>query len=52
MNKLLEKEVDDLKEKINFLEVENNVLKAENNKKMKTESLYNHENISRNKDDF
>ena len=52
MNKLLEKEVDYLKEKINFLEVENNVLKAENNQKMKTESLYNHENISRNKNDF
>ena len=41
--KLLEKEVDNLKEKINFLEAESNALKAEND---------THENISRNKEHF
>ena len=41
--KLLEKEVDNLKEKINFLEADNNALKAEND---------THENISRNKEHF
>ena len=50
--KLLEKEVDNLKEKINFLEAENNALKAENDTQMKNERLYNYENISRNKDHF
>ena len=48
--KLLEKEVDNLKEKINFLEAENNALKAENDRGMKNERLYNYENISRNKE--
>ena len=33
--KLLEKEVDNLKEKINFIEAANNVLKAEIDKQMK-----------------
>ena len=37
--KLLEKEVDNLKEKINFLEAENNALKAENDTEMKNERL-------------
>ena len=50
--KLLEKEVDSLKEKINFLEAENSALKAENDKQMKNERLYNYENISRNKEHF
>ena len=50
--KLLEKEVDNLKEKINFLEAENNALKAENDTQMINERLYNYENISRNKDHF
>ena len=50
--KLLEKEVYNLKEKINFLEVENNVLKAENDTPMKSERLYIYENISRNKELF
>ena len=50
--KLLEKEVDNLKEKINFLEAENNALKAENDRGMKNERLYNYENISRNKEHF
>ena len=50
--KLLEKEVDNLKEKTNFLEAENNALKAENDKQMKNERLYNYENISRNKEHF
>ena len=50
--KLLEKEVDNLKEKINFLEAENNALKAENDTEMKNERLYNYENISRNKEHF
>ena len=50
--KLLEKEVDNLKEKINFLEAENNALKAENDTQMKNERLYNYENISRNKEHF
>ena len=50
--KLLEKEVDNLKEKINFLEAENSALKAENDKQMKNERLYNYENISRNKEHF
>ena len=44
--KLLEKEVG------NFLEAENNALKAENDKQMKNERLYNYENISRNKEHF
>ena len=48
--KLLEKEVDNLKEKTNFLEAENNALKAENDTQIKNERLYNYENISRNKD--
>ena len=43
--KLLEKEVDNLKEKINFLEAENNALKAENDTQMKNQRLYNYENI-------
>ena len=50
--KLLEKEVGKLKEKINFLEAENNALKAENDTQMKNERLYNYENISRNKEYF
>ena len=50
--KLLEKEVDNWKEKINFLEAENNALKAENDTQMINERLYNYENISRNKDHF
>ena len=50
--KLLEKEVDNWKKKINFLEAENNALKAENDMQMKNERLYNYENISRNKDHF
>ena len=50
--KLLEKEVDNLKEKLNFLETENNALKAENDMQMKNERLYNYENISRNKEHF
>ena len=50
--KLLEKEVDNLKEKTNFLEAENNALKAENDKQMKNERLYNYENINRNKEHF
>ena len=50
--KLLEKEVDNLKAKINFLESENNALKAENDTQMKNERLYNYENISRNKEHF
>ena len=50
--KLLEKEVDNLKEKINFLETESNALKAENDTQMKNERLYNYENISRNKEHF
>ena len=44
--KLLEKEIDNLKEKINFLEAENNALKPENDRGMKNERLYNYENIS------
>ena len=44
--KLLEKEVDNLKEKINFLEAENNALKAENDTQMKNERLYNYEHLS------
>ena len=48
--KLLEKEVDNLKEKINFLEAEKNALKAENDRGRKNERLYNYENISRNKE--
>ena len=50
--KLLEKEVDNLKEKINFPEAEKNALKAENDAEMKNERLYNYENISRNKEHF
>ena len=50
--KLLEKAVDNLKEKINFLEAENNAFKAENNTQMKNKRLYNYENISRNKEHF
>ena len=50
--KLLEKEVDNLKEKINFLEAEYNALKAENDTEMKNERLCNYENISRNKEHF
>ena len=54
--KLLEKEVDNLKEKTKFLEAENNALKGENDKQMKNERLYkrlyNYENISRNKEHF
>ena len=50
--KLLEKEVDSLKEKINFLEAEKNALKAENNTEMKNERFYNYENIFRNKEHF
>ena len=48
--KLLEKEVDNLKEKINFLEAENNALKAENDTEIKNKRLYNYENITRNKE--
>ena len=48
--KLPEKEVYKLKEKINFLEAENNALKAENDTPMKNERLYIYENISRNKE--
>ena len=44
--KLLENEVENLKEKINFLEAKNNVVKVENYKQMKNERLYNYENIS------
>ena len=40
--KLLEKKVDNLEDKINFLEVENKALKAENDKQMKNERLYNY----------
>ena len=50
--KLLEKEVDNLKEKMNFSEAENNQLKAENDRQMKNKCLYNYENISRNKKHF
>ena len=50
--KLLEKEVVNLKEKINILEAENNALKAENEKQMENECLYNYENISRNNEHF
>ena len=50
--KLVEKEVDNLNEKINFLEAENNALKAENDTEMKNERIYNYENISRNKEHF
>ena len=39
--KLLDKEVDNLKEKINFLEAESNALKAENDTQMENECLYN-----------
>ena len=49
---VLEKEVDNLKEKINLLEAENNALKAENDTQMKNERLCNYENISRNKEHF
>ena len=45
-------EVDNLKAKINFLETENNALKAENDTQMENERLYNDENISRNKEHF
>ena len=37
--KLLEKDIDYLKEKMNFLEAEKNALKAENDKQMKNEHL-------------
>ena len=50
--KFLEKEVDNLKVKINFLEAENNALKAENDTRMKNERLYNYENISKNNEHF
>ena len=39
-SKLQEKEVDNLKRKTNFLEAEDNALKAENDKQMKNERLY------------
>ena len=50
--KLLEKRVDNLKEKTNFLEADNNALKVENDTQMKNERLYNYDNISRNKEHF
>ena len=39
-SKLQEKEVDNLKRKTNFLEAEDNALKAENDKQMKNKRLY------------
>ena len=41
LTKLLDKEVDNLKEKINFLEAESNALKAENDTQMENECLHN-----------
>ena len=41
-----------LREKINTGEVGNKVLKAEYEKQMKNECLYNYENISKNRNHF
>ena len=50
--KLLKKKVDNLEDKINFLEVENKALKTENDKQMINGRLYNYQNISRNREHF